>query len=236
MKRVIVTGSTGLIGKEVSNFLEQTGYKVIRCSRSLGQDLTDESVVKKFFSENPAEYLVNLFALNQHIDESNYPTGNDIYDISLDSVNEYLNVNVTSLFSVCREFARVNKTGVIVNFSSIYGVVSPDPLMYSRFRLSQNPVSDNKHIGYSISKCAVRQLSKYLAVNLAPDIRVNCVIPGGVTDSQSEEFTKKYNERVPIGRMMNVDELNGIVKYLCSDESSYCIGGEFLLDGGYTAW
>ena len=52
MKRVIVTGSTGLIGKEVSNFLEQTGYKVIRCSRSLGQDLTDESVVKKFFSEN----------------------------------------------------------------------------------------------------------------------------------------------------------------------------------------
>ena len=129
MKRVIVTGSTGLIGKEVSNFLEQTGYKVIRCSRSLGYDLTDESVVKKFFSENPAEYLVNLFALNQHIDESNYPTGNDIYDISLDSVNEYLNVNVTSLFSVCREFAEVNKKGVIINFSSIYGVVSPDPSM-----------------------------------------------------------------------------------------------------------
>ena len=227
MKRVIVTGSTGLIGKEVSNFLEQTGYKVIRCSRSLGYDLTDESVVKKFFSENPAEYLVNLFALNQHIDESNYPTGNDIYDISLDSVNEYLNVNVTSLFSVCREFAEVNKKGVIINFSSIYGVVSPDPSMYG---------SDNKHIGYSISKCAVRQLSKYLAVNLAPDIRVNCVIPGVVIDSQSEEFTKKYNERVPIGRMMNVDELNGIVGYLCSDESSYCVGSEFLLDGGYTAW
>ena len=96
--------------------------------------------------------------------------------------------------------------------------------------------SDNKHIGYSISKCAVRQLSKYLAVNLAPDIRVNCVIAGGVIDSQSEEFTKKYNERVPIGRMMNVDELNGIVGYLCSDESSYCVGSEFLLDGGYTAW
>ena len=52
MQRVIVTGSTGLIGKEVSNFLEQTGYKVIRCSKSLGYDLTDESVVKKFFSEN----------------------------------------------------------------------------------------------------------------------------------------------------------------------------------------
>ena len=62
------------------------------------------------------------------------------------------------------------------------------------------------------------------------------MIPGGVIDSQSEEFTKKYNERVPIGRMMNVDELNGIVGYLCSDESSYCVGSEFLLDGGYTAW
>ena len=40
MQRVIVTGSTGLIGKEVSNFLEQTGYKVIRCSKSLGYDLS----------------------------------------------------------------------------------------------------------------------------------------------------------------------------------------------------
>ena len=56
MKRVIVTGSTGLIGKEVSTFLEKTGYKVIRCSRSLGQDLTDESVVKKFFSEKRMEW------------------------------------------------------------------------------------------------------------------------------------------------------------------------------------
>ena len=235
MKRVIVTGATGLIGKEVSSFLEKNSYKVIRCSKSLGYDLTDELVVKKFFDENPAEYLVNLYALNQHVEENALssdghqmnPKGNDIYDISLDSINEYLNINVTSLFSVCREFARVNKTGVIVNFSSIYGVVSPDPSMYG---------SDNKHIGYPISKCAVRQLSKYLAVNLSPNIRVNCVIPGGVKDSQSESFTKKYNERVPIGRMMNVDELNGIIKYLCSDESSYCVGGEFLLDGGYTAW
>ena len=94
LQRVIVTGSTGLIGKEVSNFLEQTGYKDIRCSKSLGYDLTDESVVKKFFSENPAEYSVNLFALNQHIDESVHPIGNDIYDIKLDSINEFLNVNV----------------------------------------------------------------------------------------------------------------------------------------------
>jgi len=226
MKRVIVTGSTGIIGKEVSNFLEQTGYEVIRCSRSLGQDLTDESVVKKFFSENQAEYLVNLFALNQHIDDK-IVEGNDIYDVSLDSINEYLNINVTSLFSVCREFARVNKKGAIINFSSIYGIVSPDPAMYG---------IDNKHIGYPLSKCAVRQLSKYLAVNLAPDIRVNCVIPGGITDSQSEIFTKKYNERVPIGRMMNVDEVNGIVKYLCSEDSSYCTGAQFVLDGGYTIW
>ena len=51
MEKVIVTGSEGLIGKEVSRFLKETGYFVIRCSRSLGQDLTDEKFVKDWFKK-----------------------------------------------------------------------------------------------------------------------------------------------------------------------------------------
>ena len=77
-------------------------------------------------------------------------------------------------------------------------------------------------------------------MHLAPNIRVNCVAPGGVTfkptTEQSKKFIKLYEEKTPMKRMMKVDELNGMVKFLCSDESSYATGGVFNIDGGWTIW
>ena len=78
----------------------------------------------------------------------------DLFDVSLKSFNKYLNLNVTSLFSVCREYARNNNKGNIINFSSIYGDVSPDPKIYMKGK--------HKHIGYAVSKSAVIYLTKYL--------------------------------------------------------------------------
>ena len=136
-------------------------------------------------------------------------------------------VNLTSLFSVCREFARNNKTGAIVNFSSTYGAVAPYPHIYE---------SSEKHIGYSVSKAGVIQLTRHLSVYLAPKIRVNCIVPGGIAHRQSKNFKDKYAKLVPMKRMMNVKELNRITEYLCSDESSYVTGALFCVDGGWTAW
>tara|TARA_B100000959_G_C14868215_1_gene577224 strand:- start:41 stop:730 length:690 start_codon:yes stop_codon:yes gene_type:complete len=226
MEKVIVTGSEGLIGKEVSRFLKETGYSVIRCSRSLGQDLTDEKFVKDWFKKNKASHLINLFGLNEHITEEVEKNASKLFDVSLKSFEDYLKINVTSLFSVCREYARNSEKGNIVNFSSVYGIVSPDPKMYMDGK--------HKHAGYSISKSAVIHLTKYLAVHLSPKIRVNCIVPGGVISNQSENFIKKYSSKSLLGRMMNVEEINGMIKFLCSEESSYCTGARFVLDGGYT--
>jgi len=226
-EKVIVTGSEGFIGKEVCKFLEGAEYQVIKCSKSLGHDLTDEKFVKLWFEENKAPHLVNLFALNEHIDKDCEETSN-LFNVSLESVEEFFRINISSLFSVCREYARYNKNGNIINFSSIYGLVSPDPRIYYNGR--------HKHVGYSVSKAAVLQLTKYLAVHLSPHIRVNCVIPGGISNNQGENFITKYTSKCPIGRMMNIEEINGTVKYLCSDAASYCTGAQFILDGGYTAW
>ena len=169
--------------------------------------------------------MINLFALNHHID-----AGQDkdtLFDIELESFEQYLKINLTSLFSTCREFARYNKKGSIINFSSTYGVVSPLKNLYSE---------EEKHIGYSVSKAGVIMLTKHLATHLAPDIRVNTIIPGGVYNNQSKEFIKKYSNFTPMARMMNVEELNGIVEYLLSDSSSYVTGTEFKIEGGWTAW
>jgi NAD(P)-dependent dehydrogenase (short-subunit alcohol dehydrogenase family) len=138
-----------------------------------------------------------------------------------------LEVNLTVLFSVCREFSRNNKKGSIVNFSSTYGLVSPNPDIYE---------GSHKHVAYGVSKAGVINLTKYLATHLAPNIRVNCVVPGGVLFNQNKKFRRSYAKLTPMKRMMKKNELNEIVNFLCSDASSYTTGAAFVIDGGYTIW
>jgi NAD(P)-dependent dehydrogenase (short-subunit alcohol dehydrogenase family) len=229
-KTIIIAGSEGLLGTEITKYLEALGNTIVRCDLCLGHDLTDEVFVKDFFKTNKADCLINLYALNPHVDSKVHST--NMFDITLDSLDSYLQVNLLSLFSVCREYARNNKKGSIINFSSTYGLVSPDPSLYERKK--------EKHIGYCLSKAGVVQLTKYLAVHLAPNIKVNCIAPGGVmfeaTNNHSKKFIEKYKEKTPMKRMMNADELNGIVEYLCSEKASYATGAVFNVDGGWTTW
>mgnify|MGYP004004106981 FL=1 len=225
MKReFIITGSEGFLGKEISAYFKKLG-KLHKLDLSLGHDLTDENFVKDWFSKNHADYLINCFALNDNINKKRKK--NDLYNFSLKSFQDYLDVNIISLFSVCREFAKNNKKSSIVNFSSIYGSVSPNPSLYEK---------SHKDIGYSVSKAGVINMTKYLATHLAPNIRVNCVVPGGVSQKQDLLFKKKYSQLTPMKRMMKKNELNGLLDFLCSEKSSYMTGSIIFMDGGYTAW
>ena len=225
MKTITITGSEGLIGSELMKYFSKKN-KVIGLDLNLGHDLSDEIFVKKWFKENHTDHLINCFALNHHID-NNKNKKYTLFDFPLDSFSKYLEINLTSLFSVCREFAKNNKYGTIVNFSSTYGVVSSKPNLYD---------SAHKDIGYGVSKAGVINLTKYLAAHLAPNIRVNCLVPGGVHFNQTKQFIKNYSKLTPMKRMMKSGELNSIVDYLSSDNSSYTTGSVFVIDGGYTIW
>lgn len=221
-REIIITGSEGVLGKEITRYFKKQD-KVSKLDLKLGHDLSNEGFVKDWFSENHANYLVNCFAINDHINA--YGKKNTLFDYTLETFRESLNVNIISLFSVCREFAKNNKKGAIVNFSSIYGIDSPRPELYS---------GSHKEIGYCVSKSGVINLTKYLAVHLAPHVKVNCVVPGGVLESQTPEFIKKYSSLTPMKRMMQKNELNGLIDYLCSKKSSYMTGATIVVDGGYT--
>ena len=114
-----------------------------------------------------------------------------------------------------------------MNFSSTYGLVSPKPNLYD---------GAHKDIGYGVSKAGVVNLTKYLAVHLAPKIRVNCVVPGGVLFKQNKQFVHKYSKLTPLKRMMKKTELNGLIEYLVGTQSSYVTGATFVVDGGWTTW
>ncbi len=224
MKKIIITGSRGLIGAELCRFFKKK-FRLLELDMVLGHNLTDEKFVRKWFKENHADYLVNCFALNDHIERKK--KNSTLYNISLESFSNYLEVNLTALFSVCREFSRNNKKGSIVNFSSTYGLVSSNPNIYG---------GSHKHAAYGVSKAGVINLTKYLATHLAPNIRVNCVVPGGVLFNQNKKFRQSYTKLAPMKRMMKKNELNEIVSFLCSDASSYTTGAAFVIDGGYTIW
>ena len=222
--RIIISGSEGLIGKELSNYLSKN-HEILKLDIVLGHNLTDEKFVKEWFKKNKADSIINCFALNDHVAKGEKrPT---LFEFPLESFNNFFEINLTALFSVCREFAMNNENSTIVNFSASTGIVSARPDLYH---------GGHKHPAYSISKAGVTNMTKYLATHLAPKIRVNCVSPGGIELDQDEEFKKRYSELTPMKRMMKKEELNEIVEYLCSPKSSYVTGANFVLDGGWTVW
>jgi len=221
---IVITGSNGLIGKSLSSYFTKNKLNVASLDLELGHDLENEKFVKDWFAENPAKSLINTFAINDHINSARGE--NNFLYTPLENFKRVMDVNLTALFSVCRQFIFNNKSGSIVNFSSIYGAVSPDPKLYGE---------NEKDIAYGISKAGVIQLSRHLAVHSAPNFRVNSIVLGGIKHQQNPDFISSYSNKVPLGRMGNLSEISGLVEYLISEKSSYCTGAMFTLDGGWTA-
>lgn len=222
--KIIVTGSEGLIGRNLCIHLEAQGHSLLKLDIQNGNDLTDEDFVIDFFSKNYADALLVCHALDDKID--NERKSKFYLDFSLSDLDKIFSVNVSSNFSVCRQFIKNNESGSIVCFSSIYGLRSPKKEIYD---------GAQKFIGYGMSKAAIINMTKYLASHCEKSIRINCVIPGGITMNESKKFHEKYSDLVPLKRMMNVHEIYGIVDYLISENSSYTNGALFCIDGGYLA-
>ncbi len=225
MKKIIITGSEGLIGKKLKEYFTDK-YKVISLDISLGHDLTDEKFVKDFFEKNTDIYgVIILHAYNPLPLEDTIkiePT-----DFKLSEIRDYLNVNVISAYDVCRHFIKNNKEGRIINVSSLYGEVSPKHHIYDNF---------TKHIGYSLSKSSVIMLTKYLATYYT-DYNINTVILGGIYQKElDKKFIEKYNSNVPKNRMMNVEEMTTGFDFLLDEKSTYITGTEIKIDGGWTSW
>jgi NAD(P)-dependent dehydrogenase (short-subunit alcohol dehydrogenase family) len=221
---VIVTGSEGYIGKFVFNSLSNSGLNVVGLDTALGNDLENEDFVINWFKVNRGKNLVNLFGLNDHVTDKNIQ--NNSLEVSLATFRDYLELNVTTLFSVCRNYIKNNDSGNILNFSSIYGINSPKPKLYSNME---------KHIGYGVSKSSVIQLTKHLAVHYGPDFRANSVVLGGVLNNQSIEFVTSYSNEVPLGRMATREDVAGLVEFLVSEKAKYFSGSAIVLDGGWSA-
>ena len=118
--------------------------------------------------------------------------------------------------------------GKIIQLGSIYGNVSQDLNLYKDTYLKEN-------ITYPLIKGGISKFMQQIAVYYAKyDILINTVSPGGVKSNQDKKFVSKYNYKTPINRMANPSEISELILFLSSDSSSYILGQDILIDGGYT--
>jgi NAD(P)-dependent dehydrogenase (short-subunit alcohol dehydrogenase family) len=147
--------------------------------------------------------------------------------------DQVLDVNLTGVYLACQAFGRSmleHGGGAIVNLASTYGVVSPDPRIYGNSGV-------NSPVAYAAAKAGVINLTRYLAIHWREaNIRVNCLVPGGVFDQQDAEFVANYCARTPLGRMASADDYQGAVLFMLSRASAYMTGSVVTVDGGWTAW
>lgn len=157
---------------------------------------------------------------------------------SLETWREVMGVNIDGMFLMAQAVGREMLTagsGRIIQTASIYGLVGPDSRIYEGSDYLGGPI--NTPAVYSASKAAVVGLTRWLATHWADKgIRVNCLVPGGVSSGQNGIFEQSYSARVPMGRMARADEMTAPLLFLASDASSYVTGQVLAVDGGWTAW
>lgn len=196
------------------------------------------STIKTFGS---LDILVNSAVLDpkfdpQHLQANQEAIPGEFENYPVQDWNDALAVNLTGAFLSSQAAVKPmlkQGHGVIVNISSIYGLVGPDQRLYQR--PDQPP--QYKPVYYSVTKAGILGLTKYLATYYAgKNIRVNCLTPGGVYNQHEEEFLQAYSTRTVLGRMAQKDEMNAALLFLASDASSYMTGANLVVDGGWSAW
>jgi len=148
-------------------------------------------------------------------------------------------VNLKGAFHCMRAYLqhciKTGSKGAIVNIASHYGLISPDPRIYTDCARRNSEV-------YGATKAGLIQMTKYFSVNAIADgakVRVNAVAPGGIKnpwDPQGDDFQKMYAFRCPMGRLAELEEMIGPVLFLLSPAASYVNGHTLVVDGGMTAW
>ena len=244
-KVIIISGGAGLLGAEFSKAIKDSGAKIIvldncseqdwklrnfDCDYFLSVDITKSDKIK-----NSIEKIKDRFGKIDSLVNAAYPKnknyGKHFFDVKIDDFNQNVSMHLGSYFLMCQlfsDFLKENGGGEIVNIASIYGTIVPKFNIYDGTKMTMP-------IEYAVVKSGIISLTKYLAKYLkGSNIRVNSISPGGVFDGQPEKFVENYNNECLNKGMLSKSDLNGVIVFLLSDDSSYINGQNIIVDDGFS--
>jgi len=259
-KIIIITGGLGFLGKQfveelvkkkfypiildkknrvdIQKFLDQINKKYNSNLIGYSVDITKESSIrnisKKIYKKfKKIDVLINNAANNPVVTKkSNFFSKTSLEKFKLSIWKKDIDVGLTGSFLASKYFgaliAKNKKGGSIINISSDLGLIAPDQRIY--------PNNNIKPITYSVVKTGILGLNKYLSTYWPKKVRSNAICFGGVLNRQNKFFLKKVNRLIPMGRLAFPGEYNGVISFLCSDDSSYLNGAVIPVDGGRSAW
>jgi short-subunit dehydrogenase len=235
-KVVVITGALGGMGSAACRLLQSQDYFVIGIDNSLsGQQLGidkyfEGDITNEILWREIAEYVQKEFGKCDalvNIAGINYLSV--IEEADLDRWRRLFDVNVIGMVASIKHLTplmRLSTSAAIVNMSSIAALIG-----------------SNGYSAYTASKGAIDSLTKALALELAPKIRINAVAPGWIETPFTLEgleksadpvsYRKEVEAKHALGRVGSPDEIANVISWLLSDKATFVTGTTVTADGGY---
>jgi 3-oxoacyl-[acyl-carrier protein] reductase len=239
-KVAIITGASRGIGRRIAEVFADNGASIV--INYLQADNEAQMVMESIYSHTGIKALVVkadistssgvsslVDAVMQHFGHVDILVNNagmtirgSLFDITEEKWDRVLDVNLKGPFLCSKAVAErmlKEKQGVIINIASIRGLTGSSSSLH-----------------YAVAKAGVIALTKSLALELAPHIRVNAIAPG-YTHTElhahlSQEEIRRIESTIPLKRFGMVDDIANAALFLASDQSSYITGETIVVSGG----
>lgn len=204
---VVVAESDPISGRDAARALGRSAHFIMA-------DVSSESSVAALITEVRRRFG-RLDALINNAGVSEFKP---LADTTADDWNRVIGINLTGAFLMSKQAAPLLRAsrGAIVNVASTRALMS-----------------ESQTAAYSASKGGLVALTHSLAIELGPDVRVNCVSPGWINVT-GKAPSKKDNAQHPAGRVGRPEDVAELVRYLCSPAAAFMTGANVVIDGGMT--
>ena len=238
-KSAVVIGGTSGIGRAIALQFADEGADVVATSRR--SDAVDD-VADEIRSQGVDTAAVTCDVRDEESIENLYEVASDsigeidvlvnsagsvakapVTNMAMEDWQRDIDVNLTGVFRACRTFGRNMTSGSIVNISS----------MSAGQAREERPA-------YCAAKSGVNGLTRAAAADLGPEIRVNAIEPGFVNTplagdafAEGTDLRSQIDDRTPLERVADPDDIAGTAVYLASDAAAFTTGEVITVDGGY---